>query len=48
MSRSRARRESMPAGEFFARLGRIGGADPGLRGELREMLTGNTGDVGAA
>lgn len=38
----------MPAGEFFARLGRIGGADPGLRGELREMLTGNTGDVGAA
>lgn len=43
-----ARRESMPAGEFFARLGRIGGADPGLRAELREMLTGTTDDLGAA
>ena len=42
-----ARRTSMPAGEFFARLGQIGGADPELRDELREMLTDTTDDVGA-
>jgi prevent-host-death family protein len=40
-----ARSESMPAGEFFARLGRIGGADPGLRDELRDVLTETTDDV---
>ena len=40
-----ARRSSVPAGEFFAQLGRIGGADPGLRGELREMLTETTDDI---
>ena len=39
------RRTSMPAGEFFARLGRIGGADPELRDELREMLTETTDDI---
>ena len=39
------RRTSAPAGEFFARLGRIGGADPGLREELREMLTETTDDI---
>lgn len=42
------RRESMPAAEFFGQLGRFGGADPALRDELREMLTGTTDDVGAA
>ncbi len=42
-----ARRQSMPAGEFFARLARIGGADPGLRDELREVLTETTDDLGA-
>jgi prevent-host-death family protein len=40
-----ARRASVPAGEFFAQLGRIGGADPGLRNELREMLTETTDDI---
>jgi prevent-host-death family protein len=40
------RRESMPSGEFFARLAEIGGgADPGLRAELRELLTETTDDV---
>jgi prevent-host-death family protein len=39
------RRTSMPAGEFFAQLGRIGGADPELRDELREMLTETTDDI---
>jgi prevent-host-death family protein len=40
-----ARRESMPTGEFFGQLGRIGGADPGLRDELRQVLTETTDDV---
>jgi antitoxin (DNA-binding transcriptional repressor) of toxin-antitoxin stability system len=40
-----ARRETMPADEFFAKLGRIGGADPGLRNDLREILTDTTDDV---
>jgi hypothetical protein len=35
----------MSAGEFFAQLGRIGGADPGLREELREILTETTDDL---
>jgi hypothetical protein len=35
----------VPAGEFFAQLGRIGGADAGLREELREMLTETTDDI---
>jgi prevent-host-death family protein len=40
------RRTSMPTGEFFARLAEIGGgADPGLRGELRDMLAETTDDV---
>jgi len=40
------RPESMPTTEFFARLMEIGGgADPGLRDELREMLPGTTDDV---
>jgi prevent-host-death family protein len=39
------RRTAMPAAEFFAELTRIGGADPGLRGELREILTETTDDV---
>jgi prevent-host-death family protein len=39
------RRISVPAGEFFAQLDRIGGADPGLREELREMLTDTTDDI---
>jgi prevent-host-death family protein len=43
-----ARKESMPAEEFFAQLGRIGGADPGLREELRAMLTQSTDDVETA
>jgi prevent-host-death family protein len=43
-----ARKESMPAGEFFAELGRIGGADPGLREELRTLLTQTTDDVETA
>jgi prevent-host-death family protein len=42
-----ARRETMPAQEFFARLGRIGGADPRLREELREVLTETTDDLAA-
>jgi antitoxin (DNA-binding transcriptional repressor) of toxin-antitoxin stability system len=42
-----ARRETMPAGEFFAKLGRIGGADPRLREELRQVLTETTDDVEA-
>jgi prevent-host-death family protein len=42
----RGRPESMPAGEFFARLAELGGgADPALRDELREMLTDTTDDV---
>jgi prevent-host-death family protein len=40
------RRTSVPASEFFAQLGRIGGADPGLRDELRETLTETTDDIG--
>jgi prevent-host-death family protein len=43
-----ARRESMPAGEFFAELARIGGADPELRDELRQVLTQTTDDAGTA
>jgi prevent-host-death family protein len=39
------RRVSMPTSEFFAELGRIGGADPGLRAELRETLTETTDDL---
>jgi prevent-host-death family protein len=39
------RRSSVPTAEFFAQLGRIGGADPGLRDELREMLTETTDDI---
>jgi len=39
------RRTAMPASEFFAQLGRIGGADPELRDELREMLTETTDDI---
>lgn len=41
------RRDSMPATEFFGRLASIGGADPGLRDELREALTDTTDDLGA-
>jgi prevent-host-death family protein len=41
------RRRSMPTGELFARLTEIGGgADPGLRDELRDILTGTTDDLG--
>jgi prevent-host-death family protein len=37
---------SMPLGELLARLMEIGGgADPGLRDELREMLPGTTDDI---
>ncbi len=39
------RRTAMSASEFFAQLGRIGGADAGLREELREILTETTDDV---
>lgn len=42
-----ARRQSMPAEDFFGRLARVGGADPGLRDELREVLTETTDDVEA-
>ena len=42
------RRETMPAGDFFAQLGRIGGADPALRDELHEILTDTTDDVESA
>jgi prevent-host-death family protein len=36
----------MPTAELFARLAEIGGgADPGLRDELREMLPGTTDDL---
>jgi prevent-host-death family protein len=43
------RRKSMPTREFFARLTKIGGgADPGLRDELREILTETTDDLGGA
>lgn len=43
------RRPSMPSSEFFARLADIGGgADPGLRAELREMLADTTDDVDVA
>lgn len=42
----RRRPESMPAREFFARLAELGGgADPGLRDELREILTDTTDDL---
>jgi prevent-host-death family protein len=41
------RRPSMPAAEFFARLGHIGGADPELRDELRQLLPETTDDVEA-
>ena len=41
------RRGSMPTGELLARLTEIGGgADPGLRDELRDILTGTTDDLG--
>ena len=40
------RRSSMPAGEFFGQLARIGGADPELRDELRDQLTETTDDLG--
>jgi prevent-host-death family protein len=40
-----ARRASVPAGEFFAQLGHIGGADQELRDELREMLAQTTDDI---
>lgn len=43
-----ARRETMPSGEFFAQLGRIGGADRGLSDELRELLPETTDDVETA
>jgi prevent-host-death family protein len=39
------RRTSMPTSEFFAKLGRIGGADPGLGDELRNLLTETTDDL---
>ena len=39
------RRTAVSAGEFFAQLGRIGGADSGLRDELREMLAETTDDI---
>lgn len=40
------RRRSMPTGELFARLTQIGGgADPGLRDELRGILTETTDDL---
>jgi prevent-host-death family protein len=42
------RRPSMPSGEFFARLAESGGADPGLRDELREMLTQTTDEIDVA
>jgi len=42
------RNHSMPTGEFFRRLAEIGGgADPGLRDELRAILTETTDDVAA-
>lgn len=40
------RRTSMPAAEFFGQLARTGGADRGLRDELREILTETTDDLG--
>jgi prevent-host-death family protein len=41
------RRDSIPTTELFARLAEIGGgADPGLRNELRAILTETTDDVG--
>jgi len=43
-----ARRESMPSREFFAELARIGGADPAMRDELRQVLTETTDDVETA
>lgn len=40
------RRQSMPLGELLTRLMEMGGgADPGLRDELREMLPDTTDDV---
>jgi prevent-host-death family protein len=41
------RRESMPTGEFFGELARIGGADPELRDELRELLPQTIDDLEA-
>jgi prevent-host-death family protein len=41
------RRESMPASEFFGQLAMIGGADPGLRDELRDLLPDTTDDLGS-
>lgn len=44
--RREGRPRSMPTAELFARLAALGGgADPGLRDELREMLPGTTDDV---
>jgi prevent-host-death family protein len=40
-----ARRQAMPTADFFAQLARIGGTDPQLRDELRQLLTGTTDDV---
>jgi len=40
-----ARRAAVPAGEFFSQLARVGGADPALGDELREILTQTTDDV---
>jgi len=41
------RRASMPAGEFFGELSRIGGADPALRDELRDLLPDTIEDLEA-
>jgi prevent-host-death family protein len=44
--RREGRPRTMPLGELLARLAEIGGgADPGLRDELREMLPDTTDDV---
>jgi prevent-host-death family protein len=40
------RRSSMPTGEFLGQLALIGGADPALRDELRDLLTETTDDLG--
>lgn len=41
------RPRSIPTAELFARLAALGGgADPGLRDELKEMLPDTTDDVG--
>jgi len=40
------RPRSIPTAELFARLAALGGgADPGLRDELRQLLPGTTDDV---